>query len=66
MRWRDLTGQNRPESVEDADAQDCQAQNIPSPLPAHLSEGEWQELWGHMKACMADKGWEPVAQKKSN
>ncbi len=61
LKWQDTTGQNRPDAFQDADARICNAKTVPSPVPDGISQGEWQEIWNNMKACMADKGWKPIA-----
>ncbi len=63
LKWRDTTGQDRPDSVEAADEALCKAKTVPSPEPENLSRDEWEEIWGHMRTCMSDKGWKPVARE---
>ena len=56
-QWRDLTGQNRSESVANNDAQFCYAANNAKEKPSQESAAQ---IWGHIKGCMAAKGWAPI------
>ena len=63
--WRDVSGQNRPKSVEDNDVAACEKRFEPNPFPEHMPQDQWAEIWGQIKACMADKGWMPIQRGNS-
>ena len=64
LRWRDETGQDRAQSIADADLKACKAQIVLA--DSRLTEADWEVVWATTKTCMAAKGWAPITHRNSN
>src|SRR5215831_9441271 len=56
-KWRDTTGQSRPDDLAQADARDCYDVSGYAALNRYSTSAEFETFKAKMDACMANKGW---------
>ena len=56
-KWRDTTGQSRPDDLAQADARDCYDVSGYAALNRYSTSAEFETFKAKLDACMANKGW---------
>jgi hypothetical protein len=56
-KWRDTTGQRRPDDLAEVDARNCYDASGYAALNTNSTNAELETFKAKLDACMADKGW---------